>query len=165
LNPFQQEEQALPGKSIIGAWAGVIAGLALVVLSASILYGVALRMFGIEDIWSFDLDIFVMIWFGMVGAAYTAHLDSHVTAGIALERRWTRAAGTLRIVRFILTAIYLLALVFFGVILTWQSFESHTTTWDLALWPEWIAQAAVPVGAFAWLAVILSRLIDTLRSR
>jgi TRAP-type C4-dicarboxylate transport system permease small subunit len=165
LDPFGQDDQALPGKSIVGAWSGVIAGLALVVLSASILYGVTLRMLGLEDIWSFDLDIFVMIWFGMVGAAYTAHLDSHVTAGIALERRWTRAAGTLRIVRFTLTAIYLLALVLFGVILTWQSFESHTTTWDLALWPEWVAQAAVPVGALAWLIVILSRLVDALRNR
>ncbi|MGH8600972.1 MAG: TRAP transporter small permease [Burkholderiales bacterium] len=165
MDPFGQDAQTLPGKSVVGAWSGVIAGLALVILSASILYGVTLRMLGIEDIWSFDLDIFVMIWFGMVGAAYTAHLDSHVTAGIALERRWTRAAGTLRILRFILTAIYLLALAFFGVILTWQSFQSHTTTWDLALWPEWVAQAAVPVGALAWLAVILRRLIDALRSR
>lgn len=165
MDPFGQDEQARPGKSVIGAWAGIIAGLALVVLSASILYGVTLRMLGIEDMWSFDLDIFVMIWFGMVGAAYTAHLDSHVSAGIALERRWTQAAGTLRILRFILTAIYLLALTFFGIILTWQAFQAHTTTWDLALWPEWVAQAAVPVGAFAWLAVILSRLVHALRSR
>lgn len=158
------DEQPEPGKRRwLGTLTAGVASLALVALSASILYGVILRAAKITDTWSYDFDTFVMVWFGMVGAAYTAHLDSHVTAGIALERYWQRAGNLLRLMRFALTSVYLLALVFFGTYLTWQDYTSHSRTFDLAMWPNWVAQFAVPVGALAWLMVSLGRFVDSVR--
>lgn len=157
------ERQKRGARRWVGALTAAVASLSLVALSASILYGVVLRAAKITDTWSYDFDTFVMIWFGMVGAAYTAYLDSHVTAGIALERYWVRAAGLLRLMRFALTSVYLLALVYFGAYLSWQDYTSHSRTFDLAMWPNWVAQFAIPVGALAWLAVSLGRFVDSVR--
>lgn len=150
---------------LVGRFAAWVAGVALVALSAAILYGVVLRAAKITDTWSYDFDVFVMVWFGMIGAAYTAYLNSHVTAGIALERYWERAANALRLARFALTSLYLLALVFFGIFLTWQAYTSHSRTFDLAMWPNWVPLFAVPVGAAAWLVVSLGRFVEGLRKQ
>jgi len=134
--------------------AGTGAALALLALTVGIICSIGLRRIGIDNEWTYDLVLFSMMWTAMVGAAFTAIRDSHVTAGIALENmiQGRSAAVVLGILRFVIITGFLALLVVSGFKQTLGSLVDHKTTLDIPRWPVWVAQASIPVGGLAWLA-------------
>lgn len=141
-------------------WAGWIADLAghfaaliMLLLATSVTLGVALRMIGIDNSWTYDLDLFTLIWLAFFGAAFTSLRNSHVTSGIALENvlQGRGAALALATLRFVIVAGFLVVFAYSSFDQAASSYSNHETTLDIVQWPVWIAKTALPLGAVCWL--------------
>jgi TRAP-type C4-dicarboxylate transport system permease small subunit len=156
--PLQRVSRWLAGLADI---AGTGASLALLALTVGIICSIGLRRINIDNEWTYDLVLFSMMWTAMVGAAFTAIRDLHVTAGIALENmtRGRAAAIVLGILRFLIIATFLVLLIGSGYRQAANSLANHKTTLDIPKWPVWIAQAAIPIGGIAWLAAEAAKVL------
>lgn len=146
----------------LGLAAGAVAAVITIVLAASVLLGIVLRSIAIDNAWTFDLDTFCLIWLAFLGAAYTGYRGAHVTPGISLEHLFGRGAILLAVLRFVIVAGFLGVFVYSG----YQQFHSsllfNEKTLDIAQWPVWIAKLALPVGAVAWLAGEIHKMLSLL---
>lgn len=138
---------------------GHMAGVALLVLTISIVLGITLRVLHIDNSWTFDLDLFSLAWLAFIGAVLTSLRSHHVTAGIALENILGGRGTLLSILRFGILATFLVMFVISGYRQAVTSFVTHETTLDVVEWPVWVAKAALPVGAVFWLAAEVHKLL------
>lgn len=128
---------------------GHLASAILVLLSVGIVLGVVLRWVQFDNSWTYDFDLFTLVWAAFAGAAYTSLRGRHVTAGIAIENIIGR--GTLlAVLRFLIVVGFLVLLTISGIWDTFSSWQTHETTFDVEQWPMWIAKASLPVGAGFW---------------
>lgn len=107
---------------------------------------------------AFEIDAFAGVWLGLGAAAYCQARHSHIDAGISLHRLlpWRATRNVFGVLRTIMVAAFLLLLGWTG----WQQFtqvlSSGERTLDTIAWPVWPSVLAVPVGALAWLVVLLT---------
>jgi TRAP-type C4-dicarboxylate transport system permease small subunit len=138
---------------------GHVAAATLLVLTFSIVLGIALRIVHIDNSWTYDLDLFSLTWLAFTGAVLTSLHNHHVTAGIALENFLGGRGTLLSLIRFIIIATFLVAFTISGYRQAYTSFVTHETTLDVVLWPVWVAEAALPVGAALWLVAEIHKLL------
>jgi len=139
--------------------AGALAALALLLLTFSIILGIVFRFVGINNTWTYDFDIFTLLWLAFVGAAWTARENAHVTAGIALEQILGHRGRVLTILRFVIIAGFLVLFAYASYNQMLDSFHTHERTLDVVEWPLWVPKAALPLGAIAWIAAELHKLL------
>lgn len=139
--------------------AGHAAAAVYLVLTLSIILGIVLRAFDIDNSWTYDVDLFALIWLAFLGAAFTSLRDHHVTAGIALENIFGGRGLVLSIIRYLVVATFLVLFTVSGYQQAVGSFVNHETTLDVLGWPVWIADSALPVGTFLWLAAETHKLL------
>ncbi len=154
-------------KTLTGRMAAVIGHMAaavLLVLAATIVLGIGLRLVGIDNYWTYDLDLFSLVWLAFFGAVLTSLREHHVTAGIALENILGGRGAVLNLLRFLIVAAFLVVFAVSGFRQAYSSFITHETTIDVVAWPVWVAEAALPLGALFWLVAevhkFLRRLTD-----
>lgn len=138
---------------------GHLAAAMLLLLTLSIVLGITLRWVGIDNSWTYDLDLYALVWVAFAGAVLTAWRDRHVTAGIALENLLGGRGAVLGLVRFAVVAGFLILFTVSG----WQQMQvslvTHETTLDIAQWPAWLAKAALPLGTALWAIAELAKLL------
>ncbi|HEX5508001.1 MAG TPA: TRAP transporter small permease [Pseudolabrys sp.] len=140
---------------------GHAASLALALLTLGIILGIVLRWVGIDNSWTYDFDLFTLVWSAFAGAAYTSLRGRHVTAGIAIENVIGR--GTLlSVLRAIVIVGFLILLAVSGIWDTFSSWQTSETTVDVEQWPVWIAKAALPVGVAFWALAEVAKFLRTL---
>jgi TRAP-type C4-dicarboxylate transport system permease small subunit len=137
---------------------GHLAAVTLLVLTFSIVLGIALRVVSIDNSWTYDVDLYALIWLTFFGAALTSLRNHHVTAGIALEKIFGRGK-LLRLLRFAAVVAFMVIFAVSGYRLTHTSFVTHETTLDVMEWPVWIAEAALPIGTALWLFAEVHKLL------
>lgn len=164
---------APPGRFVIGLHAatgkigetvGYVAAAVLVVLVFAISLGIVMRSSHIDNSWTYDLDLFALIWVAFVGAAFTALRGHHVTSGISLENMFPRCGSLLLVARFVIIAGFLVIFTISGFAQFMNSVLTHETTIDVMSWPVWVATLALPLGTFLWLVseihLLTQRLIE-----
>lgn len=143
-------ERVGDGCALVADTAGHVAAFVLLLLTLSIVLGITLRWIRIDNSWTYDLDLFTLVWTAFAGAVYTSLRGHHVTAGIALENMLGGRATVLSIIRFVIMVGFLILLTVSGYQQAHVSLLTHKTTLDVSEWPVWIAQASLPVGAALW---------------
>jgi TRAP-type C4-dicarboxylate transport system permease small subunit len=141
---------------------GHLAAVTILLLAFSIIIGIALRILRIDNYWTYDLDLFALVWLAFIGAVLTSLKEHHVTAGIALENMLGGRGRFLNLLRFVIIATFLVMFAVSGYRLASSSFITHETTIDVVEWPVWIAKAALPLGAVLWLAAEIHKLLRRL---
>lgn len=130
---------------------GHLATVALLCLTVGLVLGIVLRWVRIDNSWTYDFDLYSLIWVAFAGAVLTSRYDRHVTSGIALERIFE---GRNRIIaRWLRVLIVVVFLILFTISGWWDvlsSFQTHEKTIDVVQWPVWIAKAALPFGTACW---------------
>lgn len=139
--------------------AGHGAALVLLLLTLSIVLGITLRWIGIDNSWTYDMDLFTLVWTAFAGAVYTSLREHHVTAGIALENVFGGRGTILSIIRFVIIVGFLIVLTISGYEQAQVSFVTGKTTLDISEWPVWIAQASLPLGAGLWAVAETSKFL------
>ena len=138
--------------------AGHLAAAMMLLLTLAIVLGIGLRIVHIDNSWTYDLDLFSLVWLAFIGAVLTSLRNHHVTAGIALENLLGR--GTLLgLLRFAIVAAFLVLFTISGYRQAYSSFITHETTLDVAQWPTWVAEAALPLGTALWLIAEAHKLL------
>lgn len=135
----------------LGQLVGYVSAVLMVIMTLSILLGIVMRVVGIDNSWTYDVDLFALIWVAFVGASYTALRGEHVTSGIALENAYPRSARFMLVLRFIIMAVFLVLFTISGVEQFLNSVQTHETTLDVMSWPVWVPHLALPVGTCLWL--------------
>lgn len=135
----------------LGQGVGYASAVLMVVMTLSILLGIVMRATHIDNSWTYDVDLFALIWVAFVGASFTALREEHVTSGIALENAWPRCAGTMLVLRFVIMAAFLVTFTISGLSQFLNSVQTNETTLDVMSWPVWIPHLALPVGTSLWL--------------
>lgn len=149
----------------IGEAVGYVSAAALVALTLSIVLGIAMRTTGIDNSWTYDVDLFTLIWVAFVGAAYTAVRGQHVTSGLSPEMIFTNSKTLFVWVRFAVMAVFLLLFTASGFMQFMNSLQTHETTLDVMSWPVWIATIALPLGTLLWLVAEIHQLLKQLAAR
>lgn len=145
--------------------AGHLAALTLLVLATTIVLGIVLRFLRIDNYWTYDLDLFSLIWLAFVGAVLTARHNHHVTAGIALENFLHGWENVFAFIRFAIVGTFLVMFVVSGYRQAYTSFITHETTLDIVQWPVWIAEAALPLGGVFWLLAEVHKFLHRLTGK
>jgi len=141
---------------------GHAAAAVFLLLTLSVVAGIALRLFGIDNSWTYDLDLYSLVWIAFLGAAFTARRGRHVTAGIALENIFGGRGTVLSLIRFAVIAVFLGIFTWSGIQQAYGSYLNHETTLDVVQWPVWVAVAALPAGTALWLIAEVHRLLHHL---
>lgn len=130
---------------------GHLATVALLCLTIGLVLGIVLRWVRIDNSWTYDFDLYSLIWVAFAGAVLTARYNRHVTSGIALERLFEgRTRILLRSLRVVIVLAFLVLFTISGWWDALSSFQTHEKTIDVVQWPVWIAKAALPVGTACW---------------
>jgi C4-dicarboxylate transporter, DctQ subunit len=164
----QQEQGQGQGGGVLALCANIAGGIAdvlghvasfvLVLLTLGIVLGITLRWVGIDNSWTYDFDLFMLVWTAFAGAAYTSLRGRHVTAGIAIENVIGR--GTLLgLLRFVIVVGFLVLFAISGIWDTLSSYQTNETTIDVDQWPVWIAKAALPIGISIWAVAELAKFL------
>lgn len=138
---------------------GHVAAAMLLLLTLSIVAGITLRLFSIDNSWTYDLDLYSLIWLAFLGAVYTARQGQHVSAGIALENILGGRGMILGVIRFAVIAAFLVVFTVSGWQQALNSYQTGETTLDVVQWPVWVAAAALPAGTGLWLLAEISRML------
>ncbi len=149
----------------IGEGVGYVSAALLVVLTLSVLLGIAMRSAHIDNSWTYDVDLFALVWVAFVGAAYTAMRGEHVTSGVAIENVLPRWHNILQILRFVIVAVFLVVFMVSGYVQFLDSVQAHETTLDVMSWPVWVATLALPTGALLWLVAEIHHALLRLAAR
>lgn len=147
------------GGGAIADAAGHVAAFVLLLLTLAIVLGITLRWIGIDNAWTYDLDLYTLVWVSFIGAVLTARRDRHVTAGIALENIFGGRGTALAIIRAIIIIVFLALFTISGWWAALESWETQETTIDIAQWPVWVAKAALPAGAALWAIAEAAKLL------
>lgn len=145
--------------------AGHVAAAVLLVLTLSIVLGIVLRWIGIDNSWTYDLDLFTLVWVAFAGAVLTSARDHHVSAGIAIENLLGGRGVMLSLLRLLLVGGFLVLLTVSGWRQAQESLLTHKTTLDTVQWPVWVAQAALPVGAALWAVAELGKCLKKIAEK
>lgn len=149
----------------LGQVVGYASALFMVLMSLSIILGIVMRTARIDNSWTYDVDLFALIWLAFIGASFTALRREHVTSGIALENMYPRAATLLMALRFAIIAIFLVVFTISGFEQFLSSVQTHETTLDIMSWPVWIPHLALPVGTILWLIFETHHFLAALTTR
>ena len=137
---------------------GHVAAAILLLLTLGIMLGITLRWVGIDNSWTYDFDLFTLVWAAFAGAAFTALRGRHVTAGIALENVLGRGT-VLAVLRFVIVVGFLLMFVVSGFWDTLSSWQTSETTIDVDQWPVVVVKAALPIGLAFWAVAELAKFL------
>lgn len=144
----------------VGEGVGYVSAFVLLILVCSITLGIAMRTLSIDNTWTYDVDLFALIWLAFVGAAFTHVRGHHVTTGISLETVVPRYTTFLVILRFVIIVGFLAVFTVSGFSQFIDSVRTHETTIDVMSWPVWIATIALPVGTLLWLVAEVQTLLN-----
>lgn len=135
----------------LGMGVGYVSAVLMIIMTLSLILGIVMRMVSIDNSWTYDVDLFSLIWVAFVGASFTALREEHVTSGVALENIYPRSARLMLILRFIIIAAFLVVFTISGFTQFVGSVQTHETTLDVMSWPVWVPHLALPVGTVLWL--------------
>lgn len=126
--------------------------LALLVTALVLFINVALRyLFNSSTSWAEELIRYLMVWITFIGTSLCVRQSAHIRMDFLLGRFSERTKRAVGRVVFGLSALFCLALTWYGVRLTAFSYRMGQTSPALGI-PIWAVYLCVPVGSFmaAW---------------
>ncbi len=146
---------------------GLLALLAAIIyisIMLLVLTQIGLRYFmGLGISWVLEITEYGLLFMTFLGAAWLLKREGHVKMDIVLTRLKPRTQSLVNIITSILGAITMLPVVWYGVKVTWHSFQMGYQIESLLLPPEWPILAIIPVGSFLLFMQFLRRAWEYLK--
>ncbi len=138
-----------------------LAGWAYFAIGLMLAYEVAARyFFNAPTIWAEELSRLVFVWATLIAAAGLLRFDQHIRVTVVTDRMGVSGQRLARIASHIFVALLCGFVVWHGMPIAANSFETGRTTGTMMDLPNWWAQAAVPL---AFLLLGLQCLVELLR--
>jgi len=120
----------------------------LVAMIATIGYEVIARyFFNRPTIWSFDLNIYLLCVYSLIGGGFTLLRNGHVNVDIVYGRLSVRTQGILACFTSIFFFIFMGALFWYGAKMAHNAFLWGETSGTILDWPLFPTKIMVPIGA------------------
>ena len=121
----------------------------LVAMIATIGYEVIVRyFFNRPTIWSFDLNIYLLCVYSLIGGGFTLLRNGHVNVDIVYGRLPVRTQAILACFTSIFFFIFMGVLLWYGAKMAYNAFIWRETSGTVLNWPLFPTKVMVPVGAF-----------------
>ncbi len=123
----------------INQWVGIAVGASVILVTAMVLYEVALRFFiGLSTTWSNEAVIYLSATTYLLAGGYALLHHAHVRIDLLYAALSPRAQTWLDAATFVVFALYAGTLIVIGGEMAWDSMLQHETTgspWDPPIWP------------------------------
>ena len=144
-----------------------LAGAIFIYLMLSVtVEAVVLRyFFGTTTDWIREVAGYTLVFITFMGAPWVLKTEGHVKMDLLLERLKPRPQAVLNIITSVVAAIACLVITWYGLMVTWDDFQTGYFVVS-ALEPSyWYLIAIIPIGTFLLFIQLLRRISGFLRIR
>lgn len=136
----------------------IVGAMALLTVAIANLVTALARIVNYPVNTAFEAAAFAGVWLGVLSAAYAEACRCHIDAGISLHRLlpWRTTKVIFTVLRLLMVACFLGLLMWTGLKQALSALDSGEVTLDISGWVIWPMEIAVPIGAAAWLVVLLT---------
>lgn len=130
-------------------------------------YNIVVRFFApsLTLEWSDEVQVYITVWAIFLILGVVTATDRHVKADLFVGLFSTRVQKRLHLFGDVLGLIFCGMLVYYGVLITWQSYDFGDLSISSLRFPLWIYMAALPVGFSLAVVHYVFRIIGHFRSR
>jgi TRAP-type mannitol/chloroaromatic compound transport system permease small subunit len=129
-------------------WIGKAVSYLLVPMIATICYDVVMRyFFGRPTIWSFDLNIYLLCTYTLLGGGFTLLRNGHVNVDILYGRFSRRTQAIVACCTSFFFFIFVAVLLWSGWKMAYAALLWHETSGTILDWPIFPTKIMVPAGA------------------
>ena len=123
---------------------GWLAATALLIAT----YQIAVRYFfpGLPTSWTGEIIIYLIVWSVFIAASLLVHEDGHVRADLILRLLSLKRQRAVEIFNTASALVFCLVLAYYGVLMTWDSYDMGERSVTALRFPLWIYYAALPTG-------------------
>ena len=140
----------------------LIAGYLMLFVSLAICYEVVMRhFFNLPTEWVMSFSLLSFIWFPFLGVADGIRNDKHISCDVVITVMSSKTREVIGIATDLTAAIYIVALLYFGYLYFYETYELGAISAGFVTYPLWIQQIAFPVG----MALSLLQVIPKIKSR
>lgn len=123
---------------------GWLAATALVIAT----YQMVVRYFfpGLPTSWTGEIIIYLIVWSVFIAGSLLVHEDGHVRADLVLRLLPLKRQRAVEIFNTASALVFCLVLAYYGVLMTWDSYDMGERSVTALRFPLWIYYAALPTG-------------------
>ncbi len=141
----------------------IVAGGLIVFIGLAICYEVFMRYFlDSPTIWTVEVSRFTLVYITFLGAAWVLKIDGHVRIDIVLNRLNPRINALVNVIHSIISAIVCLVVVWYGVVVTMESFQLGYRLETELRTPQFLILVIVPIGTFFFFTSFVKKIFDYL---
>ena len=141
-----------------------LADVIIICLMLAVVVGVVMRLIGIPVLGLFEITEYSLLFITFLGAAWLLKKEGHVKMDILLSRLSARDQTLVNIITSIIGVIICLAVTWYGVRVTLESFQTGYFTQSYLKLPRAPLLAVIPVGGFLLFVQFLRRTYGFLES-
>lgn len=124
-----------------------IAGFIVLIMAVTTFYEVIARyVFNAPTPWSFELNMNLLLYFALLGGAYTLVIGGHVRVDVFYTRFSPRRKAAVDMVTFVLVLLFLVALVWSGIDMCKFALEVGERSMQALRWPLFPRLIMIPIG-------------------
>lgn len=154
----------IKGISYVNERVGRIAALLILPIFGLLLLEVGLRyVAGSPTVWTNELSQLLFGSYALLAGGYLVLHSGHANVDILHAALSPRVRAAVDIATSVLTFIFLLAFLYFGVSMGWESLsrmETSMSAWNPPIWP---VKLLIPLSALLLLLQAIAKLIDDIR--
>ncbi len=141
-----------------------LADVLIICLMLAVGVGIVMRLIGIPVLGLFEITEYSLLFITFLGAAWLLKKEGHVKMDILLSRLSAKDQALMNIITSIVGAIICLAVVWYGVRVTWESFQTGYFTVSYLKILRAPILAVIPVGGCLLFVQFLRRTYGFLES-
>ncbi|MBI2860771.1 MAG: TRAP transporter small permease [Chloroflexi bacterium] len=127
----------------------VLAGILTVLVMLFILFEISMRYFlNRPTIWTIELSRLALVYITFLGVAWVLKNDRHVKIDLVLNRLTRKSQAIVNMVASLVGAIVCLVIAWYGVKVTWESYQLGVRMLTELRTPQFLTVAIIPVGTF-----------------
>ena len=121
----------------------------LTFIMISVTYEIIIRQFlNLTILWMFEIKEYALIYITFLGAAWLLRREGHVKMDLLLNYLKPRTQEIFNIITSVVGAIICVVLVWYGIRVTWSSFQTGYYMPTILEAPRWPIVGIIPVGSF-----------------
>ena len=141
---------------------GTVAGLSLFFVSLFATYEVIMRrIFNSPTTWVFEVSLFILMWFVLLGASYSSREKRQIIADIFISRLPESSSLSFGITANIIVLVFTVIVGYYGSLTCLDAYQNNITSIGLLGYPKWVLYLIFPLSmGLLFLQVLRNTLVD-----
>ncbi len=132
----------------------ILIGFSMLSVDVEIIYRV---ISGKAQLWVIEVSEYILLLMTFMGAAWVLKKDAHVKMDVLINRLEPKTQAILNMVTSIIGAVFILAIVWYGVQVVWTDFVKGTTYYKAVGFPRAPIILFIPLGSLLLFIQLIRR--------